>query len=99
MTRERRAMGVRHVGTANWIENARKTMTHLPLALIHTVSWTGWGEEEGETALGEKQHHKRTRIFGENVKGACIGTANEHTLSARSDMVRSVDVERRETVC
>lgn len=35
--------GVRHVGPANWIEDARKTMTHLPLALIHTVNWTGSG--------------------------------------------------------
>lgn len=49
-----------HVGAVNQIEDVRKTMTHLPRGLFHTVNRT-----EREEALGEKRNHQSSQFFGE----------------------------------
>ena len=60
----------------NQTKDFQKTMTQSSWGLFYTMSWA-----ELEKALREGKRPAKQSIRWGNVKGSCIQTANENTLS------------------
>lgn len=86
---------VRHVAGINWIEDVRKTMTHLPQGLFHTANWT-----EREKGLREKKNHQSSQFCGEMSKGAVSPPQMRiHCLSSQLNTVQPTSCRKeRENV-